>query len=310
MRVGVSWDLDVDAGAPDTWNATLSELSAADGLGFDSAWVAESRVAPSSCSSPALFLTYAAVRTSSIRLHLARRGVGAASPVRVAEEIAVLDVYSRGRAGVAFAAASRQAIEPAHLHEVVEFVQSAWALDEMRYRGAHVRFPAHTPGSAPEKVSTPPDSDEYVPQWERGPAMPDYLAVTPKPFAPRPPVHVEIVDDETLEWAARRGLSPIVGAEAPTAGAVERLSHFATIAAEVGHPAWAVEPVLERRIAFDEPGDAGALGGSPRELVEQVRSLRALTGLSHLVWRRSAAQLGRSEELMRFASEVQPLLQA
>ena len=43
--------------------------------------------------------------------------------------------------------------------------------------------------------------------------MPDFLAVTPKPYATRPPIYVAIEDDETLEWAARNGVAPFVGVE-------------------------------------------------------------------------------------------------
>ena len=103
------------------------------------------------------------------------------------------------------------------MHETVDFVTSSWALDQMRYRGEHVRFPAHTPDDAPPGASVPEAGGDYVPQWEWGPETPDFLSITPKPYAPHVPVQVEIDDDETLQWAAKHGISPMVAADVPTA---------------------------------------------------------------------------------------------
>jgi len=80
---------------------------------------------------------------------IAGRCVTRALAAHVAEEVAVLDNFSRGRAGLAFAPASRQGVAPGHVHEMIDFVTSSWAVDEVRYRGEHIRFPAHTPDDAP-----------------------------------------------------------------------------------------------------------------------------------------------------------------
>ena len=310
MRVGLSFDLDGDGDPEVVWRAVVDEIASADNLGYDSAWVNESRDGPASCAAPSFLLTFASRRTRCVQLRAAGRQIGRDSLVRIAEEIAVLDLFSRGRAGVAFAAASRQGILPEQMHEAIDFLTTAWSSDEFRYRGAHFQFPAHTLDDAPVGASGPSGTGPYSPQWEQGPAMPDYLAVTPKPYAVRPPVAVEIDDDATLEWAARNGVSPLVGADTPTDAAVERLARYRTTACATGRRPAEVEVVLERRIALDGEGDAAALGGSPRDLVDQIRALRARTGLSHLVWRRRSDEIGRIDLLFRFAGEVQPLLQA
>lgn len=305
MRVGLSWDLDGDdAGA--TWPRVTAEAEAADRLGYDSVWIAEARDSASACSSPSMWLTFLARRTKNVQLRPARL-VTHANPVRVAEEVAVLDGFSRGRAGLAFVAAGAQGVSAPRLHETVDFLAHAWALDEFRYRGDHVRFPSHTPDDAPYGATTPESAAPYVPQWEWGPETPDFLAITPKPYATRPPLYVEIADDETLEWAAARGISPLITAVTPTAEAIERLTRYRAVADAHHRSRAEVEPVLERRLVLDGPGDDHTLGGAPGELVQAIRDIGAPTGLAHLVWRRAATSDG---DLFRFAGDVQPLLQA
>lgn len=307
MRLGLSWDLDRFDCARTGWDAVLSEAEAADRMGFQSFWIREGRAAAAHCSAPAIFLTHLAQKVKNAQLRIAGRRVTRALPAHVAEEVAVLDTFARGRGGLAFAAASVQGVPARHVHEMIEFVAAAWSLDEMRYRGDHIRFPAHTPDDAPRGVSTPQTEGPYLPQWEWGEDTPDFLSITPKPSASHVPLNVEIDDDETLEWAARSGISPMVGADLPTAEAVERLARYRSLADAAGRARHEVEVVLERRIALDGAGDERTLAGSPRDVLNAIRSLRAETAISHFVWRRSGAT---PMDLHRFASEIQVLLQA
>jgi len=302
----VSFDLAGDAPGA-AWAPVLAEISQADAMGFESVWIQEERASAASVSSPSLFLTSVARRTRSIQLRTAGRQVVRNEGARIAEEIAVLDTFSRGRAGLAFAGAFRQGTEPGRVHETVELVAAAWSLDEFRYRGEFVRFPNHTGDDAPRGASALPPSHEYVPQWEWGPIMPDFLAITPKPYATRPPLYVEIDDDETLAWAARAGVSPFVAADVPTERAVARLARYRELADAAGRRRDEVDATLERRIVLDGPGDAATLAGSPRELVVAIRALRGKTGISHIAWRREAAS---GDGFHRFASEIQPMLQS
>ena len=310
MRVGLSWDVDANDSPVESWAAILDEIVEGDRLGYDSAWMAETREHAASCSSPSTFMTAAAARTSSIQLRASGVRVNHHHFVRLAEEVVIVDLFSRGRAGMAFASGSSCGLDPRRVHETIDFMLTAWSTDEFRYRGHHVRFPAHTPDSAPEGPSEPERWDSYRPQWEWGPATPDFLAITPKPFGTMPPVYVEIEDDETLEWAARHGVSPIIGADMPTAAAIERLRRYRSAADAAGQRRSAVEPVIERRIEIDGPATSTALGGSPADLVLSLRNLKAQTAMAHLVWQRTPAQRGRHDSLFQFASAIQPLLQA
>ncbi len=305
MRVGLSWDLDGDDTAA-VWKKAIQEAVAADTTGYDSIWISEARQGAAACPSPGLWLTYLARLTNTVQLRATRLVTGA-NPVRVAEEVAVLDLFSRGRAGLTFAAASGQGVSAEQVHETIEFVSHAWALDEFRYHGDFIRFPSHTPDDAPRGVSTPEPGRAYVPQWDWGPDAPDFLAITPKPHATRPPVSAEIIDDETLEWAARRGVSPLIPASTPTVEAIERMTRYRAIADRAGRVRGEVEPVIERRMVMDGEGDECTLGGGSEELLGRLRDLAARTSMTHLVWRRSSPADG---DLFRFAREVQPLLQA
>jgi alkanesulfonate monooxygenase SsuD/methylene tetrahydromethanopterin reductase-like flavin-dependent oxidoreductase (luciferase family) len=307
MRLGLSWDLDryEDAGAG--WREVLAEIEQADQMGFHSVWMHEARERAADCPAPSVFLTFAAKKTKSAQLRIAGRRVTRGLPAHLAEEVAVLDTFSRGRAGLAFAPASRQGVAPGHVHEMIDFVSSAWAADEIRYRGDHIRFPAHTPDDAPRGASTPASEGAYLPQWDWGPETPDFLAITPKPYVPHTPINVEIDDDETLEWAARSGISPMLGADMPTARAVERLVRYRELADAAGRSRREVEAVLERRIALDGEADERSLGGGTRDILNAIRELRGKTSISHFVWRRNGAT---PMDLYRFASEIQVLLQA
>lgn len=307
MRVGLSWDLDRFDDAHAGWSEIITEITQADAMGFHSFWIHEGRERTADCPQPSILLTYVSKRTRSGQLRIAGRRVTHALPAHIAEEVAVLDTFSRGRAGIAFAPASRQGVAPGHVHEMIDFVTSSWAVDEIRYRGEHIRFPAHTPDDAPAGASVPEVEGAYVPQWEWGPQTPDFLSITPKPYVVHTPVNVEIDDDETLEWAAHHGISPMVGADMPTVRAVERLAHYREVAEGAGRSLREVEAVLERRIALDGEADECALGGSPADILNAIRELRGRTGISHLVWRRNGTT---PLDLYRFASGVQLLLQA
>jgi alkanesulfonate monooxygenase SsuD/methylene tetrahydromethanopterin reductase-like flavin-dependent oxidoreductase (luciferase family) len=307
MRVGLSWDLDRWSSPGEAWPALIAEIEQADQMGFDSVWITEGREGAADCSSPELFMTYAAKRTRSVQLRIAGRRVTRHDPVRIAEQVAVLDTFSRGRAGIAFASGGHQGVAPGHVHEVVDFVTSAWSYDELRYRGDHVRFPAHTPDDAPRGASAPEARGGYTPQWDWGPITPDFLAVTPKPYVPRPPVYVDISDEETLVWAARAGFAPFVAADVPTEHALSRLIRYRECADAAGRRRSEVEAVLERRLALDGAGDETTLGGTGQDLVAAIGDIRAQTGIEQIVWRRGESA---PMDLYRFASEVQPLLQA
>ena len=197
-------------------------------------------------------------------------------PIRIAEEVAVLDLYSKGRAGISFLSGDRQSVSASHVHEMIEFINTAWTADEFRYRGNFIRYPSDVGQEAPVGASEPEPNTagEYVPQWEAGPVQPAYMTITPKPFQRRPMTYIEIDQQESLEWAARQGVSPLVRANVNTEDAIERLALYRRVADEAGRDRAEVDPVLERNIDIGGTGDARILGGSPDELIKTIRQLK------------------------------------
>jgi alkanesulfonate monooxygenase SsuD/methylene tetrahydromethanopterin reductase-like flavin-dependent oxidoreductase (luciferase family) len=309
MKVGLSWDPGDAAPAARGWRGIVDEMTRADALGFDSAWLAEGRASASSCSQPSIFLAFVARRTKSIHLRpLHRRALGE-HPVRLAEEIALLDHFSHGRAGIAFAAASAQRADVELVHETIEFVRTAWVTNEFRFRGKCFRFPERTSATAPAGASYPTWEGDYVPQWKWGAAKStaDFLAVTPKPLAVHVPVYVAIDDDATLECAARCGISPYVSVGSTTDEAKRRLAKYRSLADAAGRKSHEVDAVIERNVAIDGPADDYTFGGSTHDIACKIREFAAVTRVRHFVWRyRSPGPA----DMERFANEVQVKLQA
>lgn len=93
-------------GRGDDWARTYQNAQdlfvAADELGFDVGWVAQHHVSlgGGGLSSPWTFLAHAAARTRRIRLGTAVTTIPLEDPVRLAEDIAVVDTLSGGRVEV------------------------------------------------------------------------------------------------------------------------------------------------------------------------------------------------------------------
>ncbi|MGO7533400.1 LLM class flavin-dependent oxidoreductase [Rhizobium leguminosarum] len=82
---------------------TLEQLQYGEDLGFDSAWVRQRHLEPG-ISSASAFLAAATQRTSRIELGTAVIPMGYESPYRLAEDLATVDVLSRGRLNIGVSA--------------------------------------------------------------------------------------------------------------------------------------------------------------------------------------------------------------
>ena len=128
---------------------TLEQIDLGDELGFDNVWFAElhfdSRF--STTPSPLMVAAAAAQRTKKIRLGVAVNLLPLHNPVRIAEDIATLDVLSNGRAEFGV---GRGAM-PAHFQgfnipiqenrdrfvEYLDFVIKAWTHEEFSFVGKY-----------------------------------------------------------------------------------------------------------------------------------------------------------------------------
>lgn len=165
----------------------LSRIEIMDQSGFDAVWLAEHHFSSFSvCPSVHMMGVMAAARTTRLRIGT---GVSLAPfyhPLRLAEEVALLDVLSGGRvnwgAGRGFARVEFDnfGVPPeestSRFREAVEIVLKAWSEERLHFAGEHFRF--------------------------------DGVEVLPKPLQrPHPPVWMAATSEGAIDWAAGRGFS-------------------------------------------------------------------------------------------------------
>ncbi|MFD5779807.1 LLM class flavin-dependent oxidoreductase [Streptomyces sp. NPDC126933] len=127
---------------------------AADELGFDVGWVAQHHVAPGGggLSSPWTFLAHAAARTTRIRLGTAITVLPLEDPVRLAEDVAAVDLLSGGRVEIGvgsgssaleYAAFGKDVARKRELtSENLKVLRRALANEEVRTPGFRIQPPA------------------------------------------------------------------------------------------------------------------------------------------------------------------------
>src|SRR5687767_13484739 len=155
--------------------------------GYDAVWLAEHHFSSFSvCPSVHMMGAVAAMRTKRLRIGTAVSLAPFYHPLRLAEEVALLDVLSGGRvnwgAGRGFARVEFEnfGVPPeestSRFHETVEIVLRAWTEERLSFAGTHFRF--------------------------------DGVEVLPKPMhRPRPPVWMAASSEAAIDWAAGRGFS-------------------------------------------------------------------------------------------------------
>ena len=190
MKVGVlqffSWpERRVDLST--IYARALERIEIIDRTGYDAVWLAEHHFSSFSvCPSVHMVGTLAAARTHRLRIGTAVSLAPFYHPLRLAEEVALLDVLSGGRvnwgAGRGFARVEFTAFgvppeeSASRFRETVEIVLRAWSDERLSFSGQHFRF--------------------------------DDVEVLPKPAQlPHPPVWMAASSEAAIDWAARSGFS-------------------------------------------------------------------------------------------------------
>jgi alkanesulfonate monooxygenase SsuD/methylene tetrahydromethanopterin reductase-like flavin-dependent oxidoreductase (luciferase family) len=136
---------------------TLEEIQFADQLGFDSAWLAEHHFSRYGIlGNPLLMGAAIASTTKRISIGTAVLVLPFHDPIRLAEDIATLDVLSNGRLKVGigrgyqpleFSGFNRIAEESRDVYsEVVQILQKAWTEEGWSFEGKHFNYkPNFTP---------------------------------------------------------------------------------------------------------------------------------------------------------------------
>jgi alkanesulfonate monooxygenase SsuD/methylene tetrahydromethanopterin reductase-like flavin-dependent oxidoreductase (luciferase family) len=190
MKFGIlqffSWpDRRIDL--PTVYERALGRIEIMDGAGYDAVWLTEHHFNDYSvCPSIPVMGAYAAARTKRIRIGTGVTLAGLYHPLRLAEEIALLDVLSGGRvnwgAGRGFDAREFRAFgvppEESQLRfrEAVDIVLQAWRNQRLTYHGKYFSF--------------------------------EDIEVLPKPLQrPHPPVWIAAGSQDAISWAGASGYS-------------------------------------------------------------------------------------------------------
>ncbi len=188
----------------------------ADQMGFHAVWIGEHHFQPfggGDLPNPILIGADIAARTERIRIGQMANIAVWWHPIRLAEDLAILDNLTEGRVEAGFGRGIRGYEGPqfhpnAHPHkpenrelftETIEIVRKAWTQEFFSHEGPNYRFPAEdTRFSHP---MYPPN-----PEWQNGDEV-IRLRVTPKPFQkPHPPLWATVSTDNSVAMVAELGL--------------------------------------------------------------------------------------------------------
>ena len=189
----------------------------AEELGFEVMWLGEHHFGPygiGDLPNPILLGADLAARTSRIRIGQMANIAPWWHPIRLAEDLAILDNLTEGRIEVGFGrgiwpyegpqfhanADPRKDAENRELfRETIEVVRKIWSDEYFSHQGENYSFPADN--TAFSHPSYPPD-----PAWQDGERV-TRLRVTPRPYQkPHPPLWMTVSTDRSVATAAELGL--------------------------------------------------------------------------------------------------------
>lgn len=134
---------------------TIEQVVLAEALGFDTAWFAEHHFTNyCMCPSPLMMAAHCAGLTKRIRLGSAVVVLPLYDPMRLAQEIAFVDVLSGGRLVLGVGSGYQPyefarfgadlAVSKEVFHESLDIIEMACATGEVAYEGKHYRIPPTT----------------------------------------------------------------------------------------------------------------------------------------------------------------------
>jgi alkanesulfonate monooxygenase SsuD/methylene tetrahydromethanopterin reductase-like flavin-dependent oxidoreductase (luciferase family) len=214
------------------YESALERFAIMDQTGYDAVWLAEHHFSSFSvCPSVHLMGTMAAARTKRLRIGTAVSLAPFYNPLRLAEEVALLDVLSGGRvnwgAGRGFERSEFAAFgipgeeSAARFHETVDIVLKAWTNQKLTYQGKFFQY--------------------------------DGVEVLPKPFqTPHPPVWMAASSTPAIEWAAGQGHSILMDPHSSRTDLIAKRRHYAAKLLEAGYSDAGRTIPMSRLIAVDE----------------------------------------------------------
>ena len=219
----------------------------AEELGFEAMWLGEHHFGPygvGDLPNPILLGADLAARTSRIRIGQMANIAPWWHPIRLAEDLAILDNMTGGRVEVGFGrgiwpyegpqfhpnADPRKDRENRELfQETVEIVREIWTNEYFSHQGENYGFPVDdTVFSHPKYPSNP--------AWQDGDKV-KKLRVTPKPYQkPHPPLWMTVSTDRSVTTAAELGLKACYW-QPPALRIRQRMELYAQVRSELeGRP--------------------------------------------------------------------------
>lgn len=211
----------------------------AEELGFEAMWLGEHHFGPygvGDIPNPILLGADLAARTSRIRIGQMANIAPWWHPIRLAEDLAILDNMTRGRLEVGFGrgiwpyegpqfhpnADPRKDRENRELfRETIDIVRKIWSDTHFSHVGPNYTFPAE--GTVFSDSSLAPD-----PEWQDGERV-TKLRVTPRPYQdPHPPMWMTVSTDNSVSTAADMGLKACYW-QPPAARIRQRMELYAEV---------------------------------------------------------------------------------
>jgi alkanesulfonate monooxygenase SsuD/methylene tetrahydromethanopterin reductase-like flavin-dependent oxidoreductase (luciferase family) len=214
------------------YQTALERFVIMDQAGYDAVWLAEHHFSSFSvCPSVHMMGTMAAARTTRLRIGTAVSLAPFYNPLRLAEEVALLDVLSGGRvnwgAGRGFARSEFAAFgipgeeSASRFHETVEIVLNAWTNQRLTYAGRFFRY--------------------------------EGVEVLPKPLqTPHPPTWMAAASTPAIEWAASQGHSILMDPHSSRSDLIRKRQHYAAKLQAAGYSDIGRTIPMARLIAVDE----------------------------------------------------------
>lgn len=215
---------------PTVYQRALQRIEIMDRTGYDAVWLTEHHFTDYSvCPSIPVLGTYAAARTQNLRIGTGVCLAALYHPLRLAEEIALLDILSGGRvnwgAGRGFDPKEFKAFgvpgdeSPARFREAVDIVLRAWTTERLTYTGKFFSF--------------------------------DNVEVLPKPLQqPHPPVWMAAGSPGAIEWAASLGYSILMDPHATHMELGKKREFYQHKLEENGHSMMGREIPMARLLAI------------------------------------------------------------
>ena len=190
---------------------------------WDSIWYTEhhfNHEGMESLTNPLMMGVDAAARTKDIRIGQACNVITFHNPIRMAEDIALLDQLSKGRVeiGIGRGIYGREAInlnKEADMkdqaknfrlfEETLTILKKAWKEKFFNHKGEFYTYPA--PDYVWQHDMSPPNKDLVNLETN----VMENISVLPKPYQkPCPPIHQVVDGIRSIEWAAQQGLNIIM----------------------------------------------------------------------------------------------------